>query len=110
MLSHHTPSGWNPNPPLKFAAACSFSECAVTNVASTSSTTVSPRSVPATGEAGSPAGSCAHTCRRTLARAAPIRFNAAGVISSNARHTVAGDATGRASCRGDAKSSTAAYA
>ena len=39
MLSHHTPSGWNPNPPLKFAAACSFSECAVTSVASTSSTT-----------------------------------------------------------------------
>ena len=36
----------------------------------------------------------AQTCRRTLARASPIRFNAAGVISSNARHTVAGEATG----------------
>ena len=39
VLSHHTPSGWKPKPPLKFAAACSFSECAVTSVASTSNTT-----------------------------------------------------------------------
>ena len=29
VLSHHTPSGWNPKPPLNLAAACSFSECAV---------------------------------------------------------------------------------
>ncbi len=30
VLSHHTPIGWNPKPPLNVAAACSFSECAVT--------------------------------------------------------------------------------
>ena len=30
VLSHHTPSGWNPKPPLNVALACSFSECAVT--------------------------------------------------------------------------------
>jgi len=93
VLSHHTPRGWKPKPPLKFAAVCSFSEWAVTSVASTSSTTTTPRSVPATGACGSPAGSNAQTCRRTLARAAPIRFNPAGVTSSRARHTVAGDAT-----------------
>ena len=94
VLSHHTPRGWNPNPPLKFAAACSFSECAVTNVASTSSTTVSPRSAPAAADAGNPSGSNSQTRRRARARALAIRFNAAGVTSSNVRHTVAGDATG----------------
>ena len=26
VLSHHTPIGWKPNPPLNVAAACSFSE------------------------------------------------------------------------------------
>ena len=54
VLSHQTPIGWYPNPPLNVAAAFSFSECTVTKVASTSSTTVSPRSVPATFEVGTP--------------------------------------------------------
>ena len=52
VLSHHTPIGWKPNPPLNVAAAYSFSECAVTSVASTSNTTTSPRSMPATFDAG----------------------------------------------------------
>ena len=52
VLSHHTPIGWNPNPPLNVAAACSFSEWQVTSVASTSNTTTSPRSMPATFDAG----------------------------------------------------------
>ena len=42
----------------------------------------------ATWEAGN-LGSWAHTFRWTLARATSIRFNAAGVNSSRARHTVA---------------------
>jgi len=56
VLSHHTPNGWNPKVFLKVADAFSFSLCATTIVASTSSTTVSPRSVPATFEAGMPSG------------------------------------------------------
>ena len=48
VLSHHTPSGWNPKVPLNVGAAVPFSLCAITIVASTSSTTTSPRSVPAT--------------------------------------------------------------
>ena len=56
VLSHHAPSGWNPNPPLKFAAACSFSECAVTNVASTSITTVAPEVGAGDRGGGQPAG------------------------------------------------------
>ena len=102
VLSHHTPIGWYPNPPLNVAAADSFSECTVTSVASTSSTTVSPRSVPATFEAGSPprlAASWAHTCRRTLARAFSTRRIAAGVSSSRVRHTVGADATGPSTWR-----------
>lgn len=66
-------------------------------VASTSSTTVSPRSVPATRLAGSrPCRSTtrAHTCQRVRARAASTFFNRAGVNSANARHTVGGEATG----------------
>jgi hypothetical protein len=93
VLSHHTPSGWNPKPPLNAAAACSFSEWADTNVASTSSTTSSARSVPATLDAGT-LGSSFHTWRRVRARAFSTRFSAAGVASSNTRHTVGADATG----------------
>ena len=93
VLSHHTAIGWNPKPRLNVAAACSFSECAVTNVASTSSTTTSPRSTPAALEAGNP-GSRPHTCRRILARACSTRFSTAGLASSSTRHTVGGDATG----------------
>src|SRR5680860_326180 len=75
VLSHHTPRGWNPKVFLKVGEACSFSECAITIVASTSSTTVSPRSVPATFEAGRPswlAARSAQTWRRVRARAAAI--------------------------------------
>ena len=42
VLSHHTPIGWNPKVRLNVGAACSFSLCATTIVASTSSTTTSP--------------------------------------------------------------------
>jgi hypothetical protein len=82
--------------PLKVAATDSFSLCTVTSVASTSNTIVSPKSVPATLEAGSPppVASCAHTCGRTFARALSSRLGAAGVSSFNARHTVGADATG----------------
>ncbi len=64
VLSHHAPSGWNPKVFLNVGEACSFSEWAITIVASTSSTTTSPRSVPATLLAGmEPCRSaiCAHT-------------------------------------------------
>ena len=94
VLSHHTPSGWNPKVRLKVGAACSFSLCATTIVASTSRTTVAPRSVPATLLAGTPPGSRDQTRRRTRALAAAIFFTRAGVTSSRARHTVGGEATG----------------
>jgi hypothetical protein len=73
LISHHTPIGWYRNPFLKVTAAPSFSECAVTKVASTSRTTVSPRSPSATFEAGTPLGSWDHTCARTFARAFSTR-------------------------------------
>jgi len=63
-------------------------------VASTSSTTVSPRSVSATHDAGSPPGNTDHTCLRTRARAASILRNLAGVNSARVRHTVGAEATG----------------
>jgi hypothetical protein len=67
---------------------------ATTIVATTSSTTTSPRSPSATLLAGSPSGSGDHTWRRTLARAVSILVNRAGVSSSRVRHTVGGEATG----------------
>ena len=68
-------------------AADSLSLWATTIVASTSSTTASPRSPSATLLAGSPSGSGDHTWRRTLARAVSILVNRAGVSSSRVRHT-----------------------
>jgi hypothetical protein len=65
----------------------------VTNVASASSTITSPSPTPATLEGGT-VGNRPQTCRRIRARAFSTRFNAAGVISSKARHTVGGEATG----------------
>ncbi len=93
VLSHHTAIGWNPNPPLNVGRACSFSECAVTKVASTSSTMTSPRSAPAAFDAGTAPG-WDHTCRRVLALARWTRANAVGVSSNRARHTVGAEATG----------------
>jgi len=78
---------------LKVEADPSFSEWVVTRVASTSRTTVSPRSVPATFEAGSPPGSRDQTWARTFARARSIRLAIAGVIPFRARHTVGAEAT-----------------
>ena len=97
VLSHHTANGWNPKVFLNVGEASSFSLCATTIVASTSSTTTSPRSVPATFETGSPASLVAswdQTWRRTLARAVWIFFITVGVSSSSARHTVGAEATG----------------
>lgn len=60
MLSHHTPSGWNPKVFVNVAEAFSFSLWATTIVALTSSTTTFlPRSVPATFDAGSRSAACA---------------------------------------------------
>jgi hypothetical protein len=66
---------------------------AATSVASTSSTTISARSVPATFDAGS-VGSNPQTCRRACERAFSTRASAAGVASSMVRHTVGAEATG----------------
>jgi hypothetical protein len=93
VLSHHTPSGWNPKVRLNVAAAFSFSLWLITMVASVSSTIRSSRSVPATLLAGTPSGSWDQTWRRTRARAFWILFNRPGVTSSSARHTVGADAT-----------------
>jgi hypothetical protein len=69
VLSHQTPIGWNPKGRLNAGDASSFSLWAITIVASASSNATSPRSVPATFDAGSPPGNWAQTCRRTCARA-----------------------------------------
>jgi len=63
VLSHHTPIGWNPNVFFRVPVAPSFSECACTRVASTSSTTRSGSKLnPATDVAGGrPSGSSPHT-------------------------------------------------
>lgn len=77
------------------AIASLNSEWAITIVASTSSTTRSFGNVlSATRAAGSPPGSSSHTRLRVLARAAATRFAEVSASSSNARHTVDGDATG----------------
>lgn len=76
------------------AAAFSFSLCAITIVASMSSTMTSVGSVPATLDAGMPPGSWAHTWRRTRARVGAILFRRPGVIDFSVRHTVGADATG----------------
>src|SRR5699024_1277014 len=88
VLSHHTPIGWYPNVRLYVGAAGSFSLCVTTMVASTSSTTVDPRSRPAHADAGTPPGSWDHTCRRARARATWIFLRLPAVTSSSVRHTV----------------------
>jgi hypothetical protein len=63
--SRNAHSGWKPNPRLNVGAACSFSECAVTSVASTSITSGSAASrpwsgawPPASSHARGPRGGC----------------------------------------------------
>ena len=63
-------------------------------VASTSSTTTSPRSVSATVEAGRPPGSSDQTWRRTRARALSTLPSRAAVNPARVRHTVGAEATG----------------
>jgi hypothetical protein len=93
VLSHHTPSGWNPKVCLNVAAAFSFSEWATTIVASTSRTTRSfSRMRSATRAAGGPPAR-SHTRALVRARALWTRRNLAGVSSSKERHTVGGEAT-----------------
>lgn len=93
LLSHQTPIGWYPNVFLNVRVACSFSLCATTIVASTSSTTTSAgRVVPATFEAGRPPGTRPHT----RARVPPRRLDPLQRLRadpSKARHTVGADAT-----------------
>ena len=57
VLSHHTPSGWNPEVRSNVGEALCFSDCAITIVASTPRTTVAPRSGSATLLAGISLGS-----------------------------------------------------
>jgi hypothetical protein len=87
-------SGWCPNPRLNVGAACSFSECAVTRVASMSMTSGAAAFVSWSG-ACSPASS--HTAARAAARAVLIAFSTAGASAARAsivRETVGSDATG----------------
>ena len=86
--------GWNPNVFFHVAAACSFSECAITIVASRSTVT-SPPSAPG---AASPAS--AHARSRAAARAARIALTDRGRSAASAatsRDTTGSDATGPAS-------------
>ena len=94
VLSHHTPIGWNPKF-LERGRGLLLLAVRDTIVASTSSTTTSPRSVPATFEAGRPPRG--EQRPHVAADPRPGRLDPsqpAGVSSSSARHTVGGDATG----------------
>src|SRR5450759_1557021 len=87
--SRNAHNGWNPKPRLNVGAACSFSECEVTRVASRSMTNGCFASLPWSG-ACSPARR--HACSRAAARAVSIAFSAAG--ASPARAAIALDTVG----------------
>ena len=92
--SAQTVIGWKPNVFFQVGAACCFSECAITMVASRSTVT-RPPSAPG---AASPAS--AQACSRAAARAARIAFSARGrsaARSLTSRETTGSDATGPAS-------------
>jgi len=91
--SRNAHSGWKPKPRLNVGAACSFSLCAVTRVASTSMTSGAEALVAWSG-ACSPANCQARA--RTAARAVLIAFSAAGASAASAstvRETVGSEAT-----------------
>ena len=91
--STNASSGWNPNPRLNVGAACSFSEWAVTRVASTSITSGTLASMNWSG-ARSPAS--VHARARADARAVSIAARTAVASPANAaivRDTVASEAT-----------------
>ncbi|SRR6266566_2170353 len=82
VLSHHVVSGWWPKVRLNVAAASSLSLCAITMLASSRMTTVSPRSRPATGTAVS---------ARAGQRSAPTHARGWRPVPYDAVETVAGD-------------------
>ena len=89
--SANTARGWNPNVFFHVGAACSFSEHAVTIVASMSTVT----SAPSAPGAASPASAQARS--RAAARAARIAFSARGASAASAlisRDTTGSEATG----------------
>ncbi len=87
--SAHAPIGWNPKPFLNVAAASCFSECAVTRVASTSTTSGAFADRSWFGAAG-PASF--HAPARAAARAVSIAFSAA--VASEARVSISRDTVG----------------
>lgn len=87
-------NGWNPKPRLKVGAACSFSECAVTRVASRSMISGWYSSMSSSG-ARSPAAD--HAAVRTAARAVSIADRAISASAARVaikRDTVGSEATG----------------
>ena len=91
VFASQAPSGRKPNPFLNAGAAPSFSECAVTRVASMSMTSHPFRVFPAISSHGNPADVAAirfHTCARTLALAFAILPRVQGSASSSVRRTV----------------------
>ena len=91
--STNASSGWNPKPRLNVGAACSFSECAVTSVASKSMTSGCSASIPWSG-ANRPARR--HTTARACARTRSIAANTRGASTASrsiTRDTVGSDAT-----------------
>ena len=96
VLSHHTPMGWYPNPPLNVAAAASFSECAShqggvdvqhDRLAEVGAGDLRGRK-PAAG------GELRPHVAADLGAGLLDPLSAAGVSSSSVRHTVGADATG----------------
>src|SRR4051794_3087313 len=96
--SRNAQSGWKPKPRLNVGAACSFSECEVTRVASTSMTSGLAASVSWSGACSSAND---HAVRRAAARAALIAASAAGASAARgsiSRDTVGSEATGPNTC------------
>ena len=80
VASKNAINGWNPNPRLYVGAAPSFSECAVSNVASMFNV-IDPGRAPAS-----------HARARALARAARIRLRSCSSIDLITRCVVVSDA------------------
>ncbi len=102
VLSQNASTGWKPQVCLNVAAACSFSECAIVMVASSSITSTGRPSrdsngAPHTSDAGSAvpltSARSAQATSRAVALAASIAFSSASPIAPSTRQHVESEAT-----------------
>jgi hypothetical protein len=95
VFAHQAASGWKPQVFLNVTAAPSFTECAVTSVASISITIHPVSRFPATTSHGNPPGrrcSRFHTCRRVWARILATLPRSSSSTAARVRPIVESDA------------------